>query len=65
VLLYIKSRLLATGTKPDSDLIEVMDFLLRITIPGCVMKQFVNVAQLCTSCYAIAEHDAKERAKKD
>ena len=37
--------------------------ILKICIPGHVMKQIVNVFQLCSACAAVAEHDAKEKTK--
>ena len=35
--------------------------LLHVCIPGCAIKQVVNVFQLTTSCNAVAAHDAKVR----
>jgi CDP-diacylglycerol--inositol 3-phosphatidyltransferase len=32
--------------------------LFVVCLPGCVAKQLVNLAQLLSSCYAIAHHDA-------
>jgi CDP-diacylglycerol--inositol 3-phosphatidyltransferase len=32
--------------------------LLVVCAPGCIMKQLVNIAQLVSSCRAIANHDA-------
>lgn len=37
--------------------------LLQLCIPGCAMKQIVNVFQLTTSCYAVAQDDAQKRNK--
>ena len=37
---------------------------LLICVPGCAAKQFVNVAQLASSCYAIAAFDAEQKQKK-
>lgn len=34
---------------------------LNLCLPGCVMKQFVNVSQLCSACHAVAEQDAAKR----
>lgn len=39
-----------------------VDVALMICGPGCVAKQLVNIAQLSSSCYAIAAHDAKAKA---
>jgi hypothetical protein len=33
-------------------------------IPGCMAKQAVNVAQLSSSCHAIAHNDAQVANKK-
>lgn len=35
-----------------------------VCFPACLLKQFVNVAQLNSACYAIAEVDAQERNAK-
>jgi len=35
--------------------------LLYACLPGCVLKQLVNVVQLCSACYAVAAHDAQQR----
>ncbi|GKY99304.1 hypothetical protein MPSEU_000885500 [Mayamaea pseudoterrestris] len=59
VLLYVKSRLLAA--KDASFLLSLANWSLLVTTPGCVAKQFVNLMQLCSSCYAIARHDAELR----
>ena len=36
---------------------------LMICIPGCTMKQLVNVAQLTSSCHAIAAFDAEQKTR--
>ncbi len=36
-----------------------------IFLPGCVIKQIVNIAQLASACYTIAEKDAVERNERD
>lgn len=38
---------------------------LLICLPGCVAKQFVNVAQLASSCHAIASADAVTKQKQE
>ena len=40
-----------------------VEYFLMVSIPACTVKQIVNVSQLCSSCYAVAEHDAKEKNK--
>jgi hypothetical protein len=37
---------------------------LCIAVPACATKQIVNVSQLCSSCYAVAEYDAKINSEK-
>lgn len=39
--------------------------LLLACLPGCVLKQVVNVAQLCSACHAVAQHDAQERNQQE
>ena len=41
-----------------------IDWFLFVCLPGCIMKQLVNIAQLSSSCYAIANHDAEKIRKK-
>lgn len=36
---------------------------LVVVLPGCVLKQAVNVMQLCSACYAVAKSDADEKNK--
>jgi len=42
---------------------QVASVLLKVCIPGCTVKQIVNVFQLTTSCYAVAEYDAQMKNK--
>ena len=45
---------------------KILDAFLVVCIPGCVAKQFVNVAQLLSALGAIARHDAgKINAQKE
>ena len=37
--------------------------LLYAFLPGCVLKQAVNVMQLASACYAVAENDALMKGK--
>jgi CDP-diacylglycerol--inositol 3-phosphatidyltransferase len=39
------------------------EWFLYLAIPACVVKQIVNMSQLCSSCYAVAEYDAKTKNK--
>lgn len=57
MLLYAHLHMPVTST--TSVVISTgLKILLAACIPGCVMKQFVNIAQLASSCRAIAQHDA-------
>lgn len=42
---------------------DMLYFIMYIMLPACLMKQIVNVAQLCSACYAIAEQDAYKKNK--
>ena len=52
---------------PNKDALSytICDNLLRICVPGLITKNIVNVFQLTSSCYAVAEHDAKLRNEKN
>lgn len=52
------------GHTHNESLIVVGGHLLKLLIPGCAVKQIVNVFQLCSACYAVADHDAKLRNKQ-
>ena len=55
--LYILARANAVG---GYDTIKTfVEYLLMVSVPACSVKQIVNVSQLCSSCYAVAEYDAK------
>lgn len=64
ILLYV---LLHFPTDDSSSVINIvrrsLQGLLLICIPGCLAKQVVNVAQLLSSCRAIAQHDANSASK--
>jgi CDP-diacylglycerol--inositol 3-phosphatidyltransferase len=42
----------------------VVSLALLVFLPGCVAKQMVNIAQLASSCYAIADHDAQNTNRR-
>lgn len=42
-----------------------LDLFLVVCVPGCIAKQFVNVAQLLSACGAIARRDAEQINKKN
>jgi len=41
----------------------VVSSILKICVPGCAIKQIVNVFQLCSACNAVAEYDAQMKNK--
>lgn len=41
---------------------SIVQYALMVCVPGCVAKQAVNIAQLTTSFYVIAAHDANAKA---
>jgi CDP-diacylglycerol--inositol 3-phosphatidyltransferase len=61
VALYILARFNATGTGVYVK--TALGYVLMITAPACAVKQVVNVSQLSSSCYAVAERDAQEKNK--
>ena len=56
LLLYVRRHSVDVFSK---NLRLGLDVFLAVCIPGCLAKQVVNVAQLLSGCYAIADHDAK------
>jgi len=49
---------------PDSLAYTAALYLLYACIPGCAAKQAVNLMQLSSACYIVAQHDAQERNSK-
>jgi CDP-diacylglycerol--inositol 3-phosphatidyltransferase len=47
----------------DSSIHNLLTGILWAVIPGCVMKQFVNISQLSSACYAVAQYDADTKNK--
>jgi CDP-diacylglycerol--inositol 3-phosphatidyltransferase len=44
---------------------SVLETLFLVCLPGCVLKQMVNVFQLTSACYAVAQNDAnKDNSKR-
>lgn len=37
--------------------------LLYVAVPACVLKQLVNVSQLSSACYAVAQYDAATKTR--
>jgi CDP-diacylglycerol--inositol 3-phosphatidyltransferase len=42
---------------------SLLIIILWLVIPGCVLKQLVNVMQLSSACYAVAQYDAETKKK--
>jgi CDP-diacylglycerol--inositol 3-phosphatidyltransferase len=63
ITLYILARVDAAGNTIDI-VKSVLGHVLTITAPACAVKQVVNISQLSSSCYAVAERDAEEKNKK-
>ena len=61
MLLYVRQHLRPEASRK---LHEVSLWLLLGCLPGCLAKQAVNVAQLSSSCRAIAQYDATIANKK-
>jgi CDP-diacylglycerol--inositol 3-phosphatidyltransferase len=57
MLLYAHLHMIVTSSTSVA-ISAMLKVLLAVCIPGCIMKQFVNIAQLVSSCRAIAQHDA-------
>lgn len=47
----------------DSSIHSLLTGILWAVIPGCVMKQIVNISQLTSACYAVAQYDADMKNK--
>jgi CDP-diacylglycerol--inositol 3-phosphatidyltransferase len=62
ILLYLRIKVVVSPLSPHHDFVVVAQYVLSLALlvcaPGCVAKQMVNIAQLASSCYAIADHDA-------
>lgn len=65
VAMYALYHLNATSAQPEVTFLArtVAGWLLYLCIPGCIMKQIVNVFQLTTSCNAVAKDDALKKNK--
>lgn len=69
VLLYVRKHMHHVMMKDDNkDSSELwirllVQYLLQTVLPGCIMKQIVNVFQLTSACHAVASNDASERTR--
>jgi hypothetical protein len=43
---------------------SILKSLLWTVVPGCFLKQLVNIMQLSSACYAVAQYDAEMLKKK-
>lgn len=50
-------------TKDYPRIHPILTWILVFVMPGCFLKQLVNVMQLSSACYAVAEYDAKTKNK--
>lgn len=67
IALYVLSRL---NEIQESTPMEKYDYSLHkwwwerffiFCVPACVIKQLVNVSQLCSACHVVAKHDARAK----
>jgi CDP-diacylglycerol--inositol 3-phosphatidyltransferase len=73
VSLYIFARVNAVGTRAipwfyllnENEVKTIVRYCMMLTAPACAVKQVVNISQLCSSCYAVAERDAQERNRSE
>lgn len=42
---------------------QLLKAIVYVAFPGCFLKQLVNVIQLFSACYAVAQKDAKSKIK--
>jgi CDP-diacylglycerol--inositol 3-phosphatidyltransferase len=68
VLLLVRSRTLDSkgllNLLSAENTVRLVDFALVVTVPGCLAKQAVNVTQLSSACYAIADADAAAKSRQ-
>ena len=61
---YIFSYVLHYLSPESTILFPAFTLLFRLMLPGCIMKQIVNVFQLSSACYLVAAQDATERSEQ-
>ena len=61
VVLYALKH--ATITTEGTFFINTLSILLTVCVPGCAIKQIVNIFQLLTSCNAVAMEDARKKTE--
>lgn len=64
---FLLVSLLSSGKISPLDrlIYQFVSLILFICIPGMVAKQVVNIAQLCSSCYTIAQYDAAIKSNNE
>jgi len=60
---YISLYVLAHA-HTDTSMYTLCNHLLRLCVPGLIIKNIVNVFQLTSACSAVAQHDANLRNEK-
>ena len=65
-LTYVTMYVLGHATKDGNGnlFIDAITLLLFCCVPGCAIKQIVNVSQLLTSTKAVAANDANKKNKQ-
>jgi hypothetical protein len=63
--LYAIQHVQQRETTNQKLLAKTIRIVLYICVPGCVAKQAVNVAQLCSSCHTIAAWDAQQHNERE
>jgi CDP-diacylglycerol--inositol 3-phosphatidyltransferase len=61
VLPLTKDSISTTST--TTTIHTILTTILWLVIPGCFLKQLVNVMQLSSACYAVAQYDAETKNK--
>jgi len=60
ICLYLLCHL---NGEENKTLLNVCHFVLAFCVPACIVKQTVNIAQLSSACYAVAENDANVKVE--
>lgn len=63
IALYTYARLYYHDDDNNNDWIDFVYKFLLVCGPACVVKQIVNVSQLCSACHGIATNDANNKMK--
>lgn len=65
ITIYILARIAAERNATHIPILAKTagEYFLVLAAPACAVKQVVNVSQLCSSCFAVAEYDASTKNK--